>query len=62
MELLGFDLGRHAGYIIAAYSVSAFVILMLLWWIKADKKQLDNELEQLEKAGIKRRSANAPRR
>ncbi|WP_068310718.1 heme exporter protein CcmD [Polycladidibacter hongkongensis] len=59
MDFLGFDLGRHGGYVLAAYVVVAFAVTGLLVWIRADRRRLEREMAELEAAGVRRRSQRA---
>ena len=47
----------HAGFIAAAYIVTAIVLAGLLLWIVADGRRQSRRLADLEARGIKRRSA-----
>lgn len=47
----------HAMYIAAAYGVSAVVIGALVAWILADQAARKRELAELERRGVRRRSA-----
>lgn len=49
-------LGPFAGFIWAAYGVSAFVIAGLIAWLIFDGRRQAHALAALEKLGIKRRS------
>lgn len=51
------NLGAHASFIIAAYAISALVVLLLIGWIMLDYRGQTRTLEQLEARGLKRRSA-----
>ena len=46
----------HAGFIFAAYGVSALVIALLTGWIVFAQRARKAELSALEQAGIRRRS------
>jgi heme exporter protein D len=48
----------HAGFIAAAYLVSAAVLIALLAWIVADGRAQRRRLADLEARGIRRRSAD----
>lgn len=50
----------HATYVIACYAVSAATVAGLIFWVLTDGRARKRELEQLEAAGIRRRSAEAP--
>lgn len=47
----------HAGYIAAAYIVSAIVLVALAAWIILDGRAQRRRLADLEARGIRRRSA-----
>jgi heme exporter protein D len=53
------NLGPHAGFIIAAYAVSAVVVAALTVWIIVDHHAQSRILADLEARGVKRRSAAA---
>jgi heme exporter protein D len=49
-------LGQYAGYIIAAYGISAVVIIGLIAWTNLAYGARRRELAALEKQGVQRRS------
>ncbi|MBN9027527.1 MULTISPECIES: heme exporter protein CcmD [Kaistia] len=49
--------GPHAGFILAAYGVSAAIVLALFGWILLDGISLRRTMRDLEARGIRRRSA-----
>jgi heme exporter protein D len=51
------ELGPHAGFIIAAYAAGVFVVAALIVWIMADHGSQQRTLDELERQGITRRSA-----
>ena len=51
--------GNHAGFILAAYLVTALVLVCLFLWVVADGRLQKRRLAELEARGIKRRSAGA---
>jgi heme exporter protein D len=51
------DLGPHAGFILAAYAIALAVIAGLIAWIVLDHRAQLRILEDLERAGVTRRSA-----
>ena len=51
------DLGPHAGFIVAAYVIALAVIVGLIAWIVLDHRAQLRLLEDLERAGVTRRSA-----
>jgi len=53
------DLGPHAGFIVTAYAVALAVVAALIAWIVIDHRAQTRLLEDLERAGITRRSAAA---
>ncbi|CAN0654769.1 Heme exporter protein D [Nitratireductor aquimarinus] len=46
----------HAGYVFAAYGISALVIAGLCLWILIDQAGRKRELKELEERGVRRRS------
>lgn len=53
------DLGPHAGFIVAAYAVALAIVAGLIAWIVIDHRAQRRILEDLERAGVTRRSAAA---
>jgi heme exporter protein D len=53
------DLGPHAGFILAAYGVTFVAVSALALAIVADDRHQRHVLAELEKKGIRRRSAKA---
>jgi heme exporter protein D len=51
------DLGPHAGFIVAAYAIALAVVAGLIAWIVLDHRAQLRILEDLERAGVTRRSA-----
>lgn len=51
------DLGPHAGFILAAYAIALAVVAGLIAWIVVDHRAQTRILEDLERAGVTRRSA-----
>jgi heme exporter protein D len=51
------DLGPHAGFILAAYGVTLVAVTALVLAIVADDRHQRHLLAELEKKGIRRRSA-----
>ena len=51
------DLGPHAGFIVAAYAIALAVVASLIAWIVADHRAQVRILDDLERAGVTRRSA-----
>ncbi|MCB1453168.1 MAG: heme exporter protein CcmD [Rhizobiaceae bacterium] len=47
----------HTFFVSAAYGISALVICGLVGWILIDQAARKRELAELEKRGVKRRSA-----
>ena len=56
MLLLALSLGPFAGFIIAAYSITAVVIVSLIAWLVFDGRRQAQTLAALESRGIRRRS------
>jgi heme exporter protein D len=53
------DLGQHAAFIIAAYGVTFVAVAALAFFIVEDDRKQRHLLAELERRGIKRRSAGA---
>ena len=51
------DLGPHAGFILAAYAIALAVVAGLIAWIVLDHRAQLRILDDLERAGVTRRSA-----
>ena len=51
------DLGPHASFIVAAYGVTLIAVTALVLTIVADDRRQRRLLAELERKGIKRRSA-----
>ena len=51
------DLGPHAGFILAAYAIALAILVALVAWIVLDHRAQLRILEDLERAGVARRSA-----
>ena len=51
------DLGPHAGFIVAAYAIALAVVAGLIAWVVVDHRAQLRILEDLERAGVTRRSA-----
>jgi heme exporter protein D len=47
----------HAGFIIAAYAVTAVVLVAMVGWIVFDGRLQKRRLDELEARGVRRRSA-----
>jgi heme exporter protein D len=54
------DLGPHASFIIAAYGVTFVAVAALVLATLADDRKQRRKLAELERLGIRRRSAKAP--
>jgi heme exporter protein D len=52
-----FDLGPHAAFIIAAYAVTFVAVAALALFIVEDDRKQRHLLAELERRGIRRRSA-----
>jgi heme exporter protein D len=50
------SLGPHASFIIAAYAVTAVVVVALIAWIIADYTAQRRILDELDTRGVRRRS------
>jgi heme exporter protein D len=51
------DLGPHASFIIAAYAATALAVGALTYFILGDDREQRRLLDELERRGIRRRSA-----
>ena len=51
------ELGPHAGFVLAAYAIALAVIAGLIAWIVLDHRAQLRVLDDLERAGVTRRSA-----
>jgi heme exporter protein D len=49
-------MAEHAGFIAAAYIVTAAALLLLVGWIVTDGRAQKRRLADLEAAGVRRRS------
>ena len=47
----------HSAFVFAAYAVSAVTLIIICGWVWLDSRGRQNELKELEAAGIRRRSA-----
>ena len=52
------DLGPHAAYIWLSYGIVAVVIAALLGWLTYDGRRHERQLADLERQGVRRRSAS----
>ena len=55
-------LGPHAAFIVAAYLITALVLLGLIAWVIADRRAQARALADLEARGVRRRSERAQAR
>ena len=55
------SLGPHAGFIVAAYAVTAAVVTALIAWVVADQRTQRRTLAELETRGATRRATAAAR-
>ena len=53
-------MSAHAGFIVAAYGVTAVVLVALVLWVVIDGRAQRRRLADLEARGITRRSAQKP--
>ncbi len=53
------QLTLHGGFILAAYLVTAIVLVGVLLWIVLDGRSQQRRLADLEARGVRRRSAGA---
>jgi heme exporter protein D len=51
------DLGPHAGFILAAYAIALAIVAGLIAWVVLDHRAQLRVLDDLERAGVTRRSA-----
>lgn len=49
---------NHPLYVAAAYGISALVVAGLIAWILIDQRLRKRELAELERRGVRRRSAS----
>ncbi|WP_426238599.1 heme exporter protein CcmD [Pararhizobium sp. DWP1-1-3] len=49
----------HTTYVLASYAIAALTVLALVFWVWTDGRARRRELQTLESAGIRRRSAQA---
>ncbi len=54
------ELGPHAGYIVAGYLVSFFVVVGLVVWSFTVSRRVHTRIEELESRGVRRRSDPKP--
>jgi len=54
------DLGQHAGFILGAYGVTFVAVAALAFAVIEDDRKQRRLLADLERRGIRRRSAGAP--
>ena len=52
------DLGPHAAFIWISYVVVALTIALLITWLIADGRKQADDLESLERRGIRRRAVD----
>jgi heme exporter protein D len=50
------NLGPHADFIIAAYAITALVVIGLIVWVELDNRTQRRRLAKLHAQGITRRS------
>jgi heme exporter protein D len=53
------NLGPHADFIVAAYGITALVVIVLIAWIALDYRAQRRRVTELESQGITRRSVQA---
>jgi heme exporter protein D len=51
------NLGPHASFIVAAYTIAGVVVIALIGWVIADHRRQRTILQDLERSGVTRRSA-----
>jgi heme exporter protein D len=51
------DLGPHADFIVAAYTIAVLIMAVLIFWIVFDNRRQRRTLADLEARGITRRSS-----
>jgi heme exporter protein D len=54
-------LGPHAAFILAAYALSAAILVVLVGWVLLDGRAQRRRMAELEARGIRRRSARGGR-
>jgi heme exporter protein D len=50
------SLGPYASFIVSAYSTVAIVLVVLIGWIAIDYRNQTQQLRELDKSGVVRRS------
>jgi heme exporter protein D len=50
----------HTGFIVAAYAVTAVVLVALVLWVALDARLQKRRLADLDQRGVKRRSERTP--
>lgn len=53
------DLGPHAAYIWASYTVVAVVLAVLIGWLVFDGRRQQRLIDKLEARGVRRRSSRS---
>lgn len=53
------NLGPHATFIIAAYSIAVLVVLGLIAWVELDNRTQRKQLKKLSAQGVTRRSGKS---
>jgi heme exporter protein D len=53
------SLGPYASFIVAAYSLVALVLALLIGWIVIDYRSQTQRLRELEQSGVTRRSGQS---
>ena len=49
----------HTFYIVLSYGIAALIVAMLILWVWLDGRSRRQELEELERVGVRRRSSAA---
>ncbi|MBP1858522.1 heme exporter protein CcmD [Rhizobium herbae] len=49
----------HTAYVVASYGIAALTVVALILWVWTDGRARRRELQALDAAGIRRRSAQA---
>ena len=56
------NLGPHADFIVAAYTIAALVLVLVIGWVVLDYRTQKQKLATLETQGVTRRSERAVER
>ncbi|MGI9378640.1 MAG: heme exporter protein CcmD [Methyloligellaceae bacterium] len=54
-----FDLGPHAGFIIASYVCAIAILMILIGWIYLSRRKLNQQMAVYEEQGLLRKSSSS---